>query len=563
VSDLVFRRNLLALSRSDQSLGDKLLDAAPDPSLSMRAARSGAPVPVVSRDGRDSPMHSLVDPEREAERLERAQPADGFIVAFGLGAGYLLKRYMASSATTGLLAVEYSAPMLRALLEEIDLSELFIDERFSLLLDPSPEELREAILSLYVPPLSGDIRSLPLRGRVDLAPEAFGSAAGSLKAVLGSISDDYSVQAFFGKLWFKNAVRNLFSAERYSAPLPPVRKAAVAAAGPSLEDQIPALREAKAGGAFLIATDTSLPALVGRNLVPDAVVSIDCQHISYYHFLGGIADGLPLILDLASPSTLCRMGDSVRFFSSGHPFCAYVSARWRPFPALDTSGGNVTHAALSLAEALGAESTLLAGADFSYPEGKSYARGTYIYGYFGQSQSRLSPLEALFSGFLFRGSDMEVETGESPSGETYSRYLTKPLMAYREHLERFASRSPMEIIPLAGKGVRIRTPRGLPKRETKVRRVFAAGRAPCPASDFLARYAADLRGLPPPRDPAISYLGSLGPEQRDLWTTLLPSASAFQREAGPGGMDAAYLLETTRSWAVATVEEALSEESKT
>ena len=161
---------------------------------------------------------------------------------------------------------------------------------------------------MYVPPLSGDIRSLPLRGRVDLEPAAFMSAADTLKTVLGNISDDYSVQAFFGKLWFKNAVRNLFIAERSSAPLPPIRRAAVTAAGPSLEDQIPALRDAKASGVFLIATDTSLPVLMGRGLVPNAVISIDCQHISYYHFLGGIAEGLPLILDLASPSTLCRLG---------------------------------------------------------------------------------------------------------------------------------------------------------------------------------------------------------------------------------------------------------------
>jgi hypothetical protein len=562
VSDLIFRRNLLALSRSSQSLGDRLLDALPDPSLSIRAARSGAPVPVIARGGRDSPLHSLVDPEREADRLASALPAGGFIVALGLGAGYLLKRYLASNATTGLLVVEYQASLLRALLEEIDLSELFIDERFSLILDPSPEELGEKMLSLYLPPLSGDIRSLPLRGRVDLDPEPFAGAAGALKAILKRISDDYSVQAFFGKLWFKNAVRNLFAAERSSAPLPPVRRAAVSAAGPSLEEQIPALREAQAGGAFLIATDTSLPALAGRGLVPDAVISIDCQHISYYHFLGGIASGLPLVLDLASPSTLCRLGDSVRFFSSGHPFCAYVSAKWRPFPALDTSGGNVTHAALSFAEALGAESVLLAGADFSYPEGKSYARGTYIYGYFGRSQSRLSPLESLFAGFLFRGTDMERETGEKASGQRYTRYLTKPLIAYREHLERFAARSPMEIIPLEGKGVRIRTPGKRLARQTKLRRVFSAGSAPCPAADFLARYATELRALPPPRDPAISYLGSLSSGQKDLWTTLLPSASAFQRLAGPGGMDAASLLELTRSWAVETVEEALSEEGK-
>jgi Protein of unknown function DUF115 len=562
VSDMIFRRNLLALSRSNRSLGGRLLDALPDPGLSFKLAKSGSLVPVAIRGGRESPLHSLVDPEREASRLEDALPAGGFIVAFGLGAGFLLKRYLASSGTTGLLVVEYSAPMLRAILEEIDLSDIFTDVRFSLVLDPSPEELREAMLSLYVPPIAGAIRSFPLRGRVDLDPEAFKSAAETLSSVLGSISDDYSVQAFFGKLWFKNAVRNLFAAERSSAPLPPIRRAAVSAAGPSLEGQIPALMEAQKKGAFLIATDTSLPVLIGRGLHPDAVVSIDCQHISYYHFLGGIPQGIPLILDLASPSTLCRLSDSVRFFSSGHPFCAYVSARWRPLPALDTSGGNVTHAALSLAESLGAESTLLAGADFSYPDGKSYARGTYIYGYFDHCQSRLAPLETLFTGFLFRGSDMDRETDVDPEGLSYSRYLTKPLMAYREHLERFAAQSPMQILPLDGKGVKIRTPNGLKSKERKFRRVFAAGSVPCPAAEFLKRYAEDLRALPAPHDPAIPYLGSLGNDERDLWTTLLPAASAFQREAGPGGMDAALLLEMTRDWAIRTVEEALLEAKK-
>ena len=87
-----------------------------------------------------------------------------------------------------------------------------------------------------------------------------------------------------------------------------------------------------------------------------------------------------------------------------------------------------------------------------------------------------------------------------------------------------------------------------------------------PASEFLARYAQDLRALPPPRAPAISYFLSLKPEERDLWTTLLPSASAFQRESsarlsGGRGLDATSLLDETREWAIATVEEALEEES--
>ena len=559
MSDLVFRRNLLALSRSDQSLGDRLLDARPDPALVIGAARSGAPVPIIRLDGRDATMHSMVDPEREAGRLEAAQPPGGFIVALGLGAGYLLKRYLASSATTGLLAVEYSAPLLRALLQEVDLSELFIDERFSLLLDPSPDELREAILSLYVPPLSGDIRSLPLRGRVDLDRASFEGAADCLKAVLGSISDDYSVQAFFGKLWFKNAVRNLFAAERHSAPLPPVRRAAVSAAGPSLEEQYTGL--ARGEGSRRIPHrhrhEPAGPRRPGPRARCGRVDRLPAhQLLSFPRRNSGrhpVNPGPCLPLDLMPAR---RFG---AFLLLRAPFLRLRFGQVATLSGPRYVGGQRDACGPFLAEALGAETTLLAGADFSYPEGKSYARGTYIYGFFGRSQSRLNPLEALFSGFLFRGPDMERESRKSPSGEIYSRYLTKPLMAYREHLERFAARSPMEIVPLAGKGVEIRTPRGMPRRETKLRRVFAAGSAPCPAAEFLARYAKSSAS-PPPRDPAISYLGSLSPEQGDLWTTLLPSASAFQREAGPGGMDAASLLESTRAWAVETVKEALSEE---
>ncbi|HTX72037.1 MAG TPA: 6-hydroxymethylpterin diphosphokinase MptE-like protein, partial [Rectinemataceae bacterium] len=341
MSDLVFKRNLLALSRSDPSLGDRLLSVEPDTRLILRSARSGAAVPVLRLAEREVAFHSLIDPEREAERMVSAQPPGGFIVALGLGAGYLLRAYLASTSTTGLVVVEHSASLLRALLELIDLSELFIDQRFSLMLDPEPDELSAQLLTMYVPPLAGDLRSLPLRGRVDLDKDRFQRSADAVRDVLGRISDDYSVQAFFGKLWLKNAARNLFSSEGAGAVLPPVRRAAVAAAGPSLEASIPLLARAKDGGAFIIATDTSLPALLGAGLEPNVVISIDCQHISYYHFLGGFPAALPLVLDLSSPNRIARMGAPVRFFSSGHPFCAYISSRHRAFPALDTSGGNV------------------------------------------------------------------------------------------------------------------------------------------------------------------------------------------------------------------------------
>jgi len=556
MNDHVLNRNLLALSARNPVLGARLTTVEPDPRLALHFARNGSLVPVVSTGGRDVALHSLIDPDREAERLVAAQPPDGFLVALGLGGAYALRRYLRSEATTGILLIEYSAGLFRALLEAVDLSEFLVDPRLTLLLDPEPEDIEAALLGAYVPPLSGDLRSLPLKSRTDLDPEPFATALDTVRSVLGRISDDYSVQAFFGKLWFRNAVRNLFVAERPSPPIRPARRAVITAAGPSLEEGLPALLAERAAGAIVIATDTSLPALLGRGIRPDAVVSIDCQTISYYHFIKGLPEGIPLVLDLASPNRLARLSGSVRFFSSGHPLCAFVSSRWRPFPALDTSGGNVTHAALSLAEALGAETALLVGADFSYPEGKSYARGTYIYDYFDKDVRRLSPLESLFSGFVFRTPTLLREEDRDAEGRDYVRYITKPLVAYRVHLERFAASSSISLRAFRGKGVEIHI-EDKARSARRSRPLFAAGSAKESAGAFLSRYARELRALSPPTEPATAYLSTLEPGERDLWTTLLPSASAFQRSAGRDRLPSAELLAKTRTWALLEIEEAL------
>ena len=556
MSSLSFSRNLLALSGRNQSLGPRLEAVPPDERFSVKTARSGAPVPICRAGDREIAMHSLIDPEREGQRLASAQQAGGFIVALGLGAGYGILPLLKSKATSGIIIIEYSAGLLRFLLEEFDLSEIFADPRVSLLLDPEPEEIGRCLLGTYIPALAGDICTLPLRPRTELDPGLFGAATDAVREFLGKISDDYSVQAFFGRIWFRNAVRNLFVAERPSPPIRPARRAIVTAAGPSLETGLAAIEAERKEGALLIATDTSLPALLGMGIKPDLVVSIDCQAISYYHFLKGLPPDIPLVLDLASPNRLARLSPNVRFFSSGHPFCTFLSSRWRPFPALDTSGGNVTHAALSLAEALGAERCLVVGADFSYPDGKSYARGTYIHDYFAKTAARLSPLESSFAGFVFRTPSVQREADIDEGDLPYSRYVTKPLLSYKLHLEEYARRSRMSIRALRGRGVSIAIEAGkTPHREP--RPLFAAGAARRGAESFLRDYARLLAALPPPSEPASAYIGSLDHERRDLWTTLLPTASAFRRSAGKDLLTSSDLLETTRLWAIQEIEEAL------
>jgi len=451
------------------------------------------------------------------------------------------------------LIIEYEAPVLRAVLELIDLTHVLGDRRLRLLVDPTGDELDEAIATNYAPAVTGDFVSVPLRGRIETAQAAFQKAADSIRGAISAISDDYSVQSFFGKRWFSNIVRNLEISIKPTPPVGPIREAIVTAAGPSLELYIEEIAS-RPKAAFLIATDTSLRALLERGIQPDAVISIDCQHISYYHFSLGLPERVPLFLDLASPPTVSRLAARPYFFSSGHPLSRYIASRFRAFPVLDTSGGNVTHAAVSLAEYLGASNVRIYGADFSYPFGKSYARGTYIYPYFDIRQSRTRPQESLFAEFLYR--NQSIDRVEDADGSF--RYVTKPLVAYKERLERLSATVSCAIERVRGTGVSANTGEGCRAEKRLSGRVFAAGRPFQRPQEFLASYAGDIDALPEPYSQAAAYLDGLGAHEKDVWMTMLPSAAAFRREAGDAPPDPRELLSRTRAWCSAVVRDELS-----
>jgi hypothetical protein len=395
---------------------------------------------------------------------------------------------------------------------------------------------------------------------VEASPDYFHRAARCIQEVIGAVADDYTVQATFGQKWFVNTLANLPAAERSVGAVAPVNRAIITGAGPSLERQLQHLSELRRD-ALLIASDTSLPALLAAGFRPDLVISIDCQQISYHHFLQGIPPNIPLVLDLASPAVLTRLTPEVLFFSSGHPFSRYVSRRWRQFPVLDTSGGNVSHAAVSLARHLGAREILLLGIDFSYPEGKAYSRGTYLYPLFRSWESRLQPLETLFLSFIFKNSSI----GRDRVGGSI-RYSTRPLIGYKERLEQSLRETPARVIQLPGLGVPLElSPGPQPEgatgthdsRSSKVRGMFAAGPAQSDWQSFLLRYREDLRSLPPPRSPAGAYFLELDENARLLWATLLPAAAALRERHSELRSDASRLLREVVEWSKAMVTRAL------
>ncbi|MCL2067207.1 MAG: DUF115 domain-containing protein [Treponema sp.] len=556
-----FKKNLLALSVRNPGLSARLEGAqCSDRRYIFSLSRTGEIVPALADGfGNTRALHSMIDPKREGERLIAASAAgsedsgSGFLVFLGLGGGYAIEAAFDRLETTHVAVIDFDLCSIVELFSAKDYSKILADPRFSLWIDPDLNELKSFILGEYRPVLCGGIRVVPLRARTEQDHAKFDLAAAAIKNAVEKVRGDYSVQAHFGLRWFSNIIRNIKNIKATAYNFPPIQEAAVCGAGPSLDTQIPLLAKMKARRVFIISSDTAFPALRGGGIEPDAVVSIDCQHISYYHFIGSLLGNIPLLLDVASPPMASRLSASPFFFSCAHPLAHYISRYWQPLPALDTSGGNVTHACLSLAEILGARRITLFGCDFSYPRGRTYARGAYIYPFFMKKQNRLVPLEAHLSSLLYRAPFL-------PREGAANYYETESLRFYRKALEAKAESMAAEVIAAEGIGAPLNLRKGKQLNAgMNIIDQFSAGTAGQSSTEFLRQYRNAIAALPSfAHNNLDNYYRSLKEADRQVFTTLLPLAAALNhRQGGNSGL----LIEKIKYLCIEKIESVLTNES--
>ncbi|MDR2445395.1 MAG: DUF115 domain-containing protein [Spirochaetaceae bacterium] len=553
---IFFERNLLALSRANPTLCARLSGA--ETTLGryrfVESSEDGRDIPAwVDPGGSAHTLHSLISPEREAERLAATLKYEQYIILMGFGAGYTAEAILARGDTACLLVIEYDINGLAELLCHYDYIKIFNDPRFYILADPKPLEIEQHILATFQPALHNGIRALPLRARTIHDDSHFTPAAEAIKSAIDKVASDYSVQAMFGKRWFSNIIRNIFTAEKQSGVFAPVKHAAICAAGPSLDLQLD-LIASKRKTFFLISTDTALATLLEAGLPPDAVISIDCQHISYYHFMKRLPPDIPLFLDLSSPPLLTTLAKKTFFFSGGHPLGIYITHFFRHFPVIDTSGANVTFAALSLAERLGASVIELYGADFSYPKGKLYTRPAYLYPYFHRKQNRFKPTENFAASFLYNAKSLRrVESGSS------WYYETRALGMYREKFEQKALSANIVLYTAPGEGAPVSLSTaggyssnpGLIFETNRPVQLLAAGKPLCSAKGFLETYRKKVSELPLSEDNITIYQRKLSDMQHLIFTTLLPAAAAIKYRCA--GFSTKELLYAVKNYCIAEI----------
>ena len=542
----VFQQNIISLSSIDPELAFSISQVKSTSSCEIILSRDGSPVPVINNSSGNTQLHSLYNPVKEGEKLyHSSRDESGFVIVFGLGGGYHILPYLNDPDIQHILIIETDRNIFRKIIENIDMTSIFSNRKTDLILDPDINDFKSRISEKYNPSIYGNLSIVQLKNRIKTEPDFFESAFKKIKVILDSVYDDFASQAQFGKRWFKNTLQNLVYAEEYSKPLSPCSYIKIAGAGPSIEMQIDKLKEGR-DKSILIATDTVLPYLSGENIRPDIIISIDCQHITYNHFMGYDYSGIPAVLDLSSPPYLSRKFSDRIFFSSGHPFSRYLATYWKYFPVIDTSGGNVGHSAVSLANSLGAKTIELFGIDYSYPEGKPYARNSLIYNYFMKTEKRTSSCESSVYSFVFSGNN-NFRINKSAVTNT-------KLESYYNYLSDFISDNNLYTVSPPDSPRNFTSGRER-KSEIKLNynenpMFFSSGKNSCSWKTFLENYKEKLKILPSPDISFNSYYQSLTKKEKELWATVFPVCASFRKEHKDDNLKIKDILNESKKWCI-------------
>ena len=351
-------------------------------------------------------IHSKYDPEREAINLVNNIDDNSFYLVTGIGAGFFIKKLSEKYPNSKIVAIEN-------LQDDID----FLEEHFNIISElknknviiTTTENLYDSLLQNYIPSIYPSFKLIEYRSWILENQDIYEKIQNITSEALKNIAQDFSTQAHFGKIWQRNIINNLKQISSDTEIIFPKEKiAVVVAAGPSLDKKIAWIKENREK-IFIFATDTAYKTLQKEQIFSDAVISIDGQNISYQHFLRKINDKTIFIFDLCGNSSCIRKikknGNNIIFTTTGHPLITFAEQTQNTdynFIFANAGTGTVTISALDFASKVGFNEIIVIGADFSFPNKKPYAKGTYLEDIYLSNNNRATTIEKNYISLMYR-----------------------------------------------------------------------------------------------------------------------------------------------------------------
>ncbi|MCR5495703.1 MAG: DUF115 domain-containing protein [Treponema sp.] len=384
-------------------------------------AKNGSLIPIFQNG---KPTHSKYNPENEAKNIAEKITKGDFYIFLGIGAGFLLEETIKKFPDAKILAVEAEINDICFLKENFPLVKKLSENKNVIFTDKN--HFSQELKKNYFPAIYSklDFQLLPswANENRDIVSEIYND----FQKCLEEIKRDFSVQAHFGKIWTKNILQNLMLCKKNVLfKNQKKQKAIVCAAGPSLEQNLEKIRE-ESRDSYIIASDTAYKILLRKGISIDAVISVDGQMISSNHFTKNTDENPLFVFSLSGnhqiAKKLINKGKNVIFTLSNNPLeqLAYFASP-SSFFYTDTSSGTVTVAAIDIAKNLSYSEIEVYGADFSYPNNKTYAKGSYLDDLYQFVQIKLQNFETSFSKLMYR-TELVKNTEGYPTTETLDLY---------------------------------------------------------------------------------------------------------------------------------------------
>lgn len=384
--------NLEILAKRFPQLLSRLLSVEPTGKVQVYQARNGMEtVALLNKAGQELSVHSRYNPQAEAERIAQSIPYEKIflLIIYGLGLGYHIRAILPRlNKKCRLVVIEPDVELLRAALERVDLRDLLAAEPLFLTAGSQAEveqDLAKLIHTTHLFVVS-NMHFVVLPYCEHMYKDFVRGTQERLFALIHSMFFEIGNDIGDTLTGLRQSFANLdiILSSPSLADLSGVytgKPAIVVSAGPSLKKNVDLLGQAK-GKALILATDAVLKLLLQKNIIPDAVFSVErgIEIFNYFYKDVNIPEEVVLVgLALVSPEVY-------RYYPGRKLVCfreTELMSEWidqvTGANSLLRVGGSVAHLAFSFARHLGADPIVFIGQDLAYsPEGYSHGVGDYL-----------------------------------------------------------------------------------------------------------------------------------------------------------------------------------------
>ncbi len=388
----LFDENLACLEEHHPELHAKIAGLEIDRETYRRTeSRNNLPtLEVHTGKGRPVALHSLHNPQREAERMVEPLTERSLTVPVFLGLGMGYGPYTAWTRHRerffDLLVIESDLQVFCAALETMPLGGMLRDPRVHWAVDADVVELRRLIRRLLPGIMSTGLSLMENRGADQISGNYYEQVAALIQNTLRHTASEFTYMAQNGPLLQLNVWRNF----PFMLGQPGLRDAAgswagrpgiLVGAGPSLTKNVDQLAEIR-DEVLIVCVDTAYRVLEARKIEPHIVVATDPTQLEAEHFQNLTLQGNPLLA--FDPEVFQILPREIPWRKLVLNLEKSDTTRWMEETAgpwgLYDKGGSVAHTAWSILETLGADPVILMGMDLAFPPGggTTHAEGTAL-----------------------------------------------------------------------------------------------------------------------------------------------------------------------------------------